>query len=108
MTECWEEQPRKRQTFQWLCNAVRRLVDDTKSTCILNNAYDDFYFSSIDSLIDRSQSREELCLSKNGFLSFYVMFKPIEHHNGKLFKANVKKMQGNVFNRNEGHMQKFT
>ena len=28
MTECWEEQPHKRPTFQWLCSAVRRLLDD--------------------------------------------------------------------------------
>ena len=30
MTECWDEQPKKRPTFRWLCSAVRRLLDDHK------------------------------------------------------------------------------
>ena len=30
MKECWEEEPSKRPTFQWLCSAVKRLLDDHK------------------------------------------------------------------------------
>ena len=30
MTKCWEEQPKRRPTFQWLCSAVKRLLDDYK------------------------------------------------------------------------------
>ena len=30
MTKCWEEQPQKRPTFQWLCSEVKRLLDDQK------------------------------------------------------------------------------
>ena len=30
MTECWEEQPKKRPTFRWLSAEVRRLLDDHK------------------------------------------------------------------------------
>ena len=28
MMECWEEQPKNRPTFQWLCFAVKRLLED--------------------------------------------------------------------------------
>ena len=37
MSECWEEEPPKRPTFQWLCSAVKRLLDDKKVckvTCV--------------------------------------------------------------------------
>ena len=30
MTKCWEEQPKRRPTFQWLFSAVKRLLDDYK------------------------------------------------------------------------------
>ena len=30
MKECWEEEPSKRPTFQWLCSAMKRLLDDHK------------------------------------------------------------------------------
>ena len=35
MTESWEEQPQKRPTFQWLCSAVKRLLDDKKVCKVL-------------------------------------------------------------------------
>lgn len=31
MTKCWEEQPKRRPTFQWLFSAVKRLLDDYKT-----------------------------------------------------------------------------
>lgn len=30
MRECWEGDPSKRPTFQWLCSATKRLLDDHK------------------------------------------------------------------------------
>ncbi|XP_022796258.1 angiopoietin-1 receptor-like [Stylophora pistillata] len=31
MTNCWEEQPKSRPTFPWLCSAIKRLLDDFKT-----------------------------------------------------------------------------
>ncbi|XP_078374585.1 ephrin type-A receptor 4-like isoform X2 [Oculina patagonica] len=43
MTECWQEQPDKRPTFQWLCSAVRRLLDDKKIYVNLKEYNDEEY-----------------------------------------------------------------
>ncbi|XP_022803828.1 ephrin type-A receptor 3-like isoform X2 [Stylophora pistillata] len=31
MTNCWEEQPKSRPTFPWLCSAIERLLNDFKT-----------------------------------------------------------------------------
>jgi len=51
MTECWEEQPQKRPTFQWLCFAVRRLLDDQKMYLDLDE-YDDKEYVNFDMKIE--------------------------------------------------------
>ncbi|KAL9970838.1 hypothetical protein ACROYT_G023288 [Oculina patagonica] len=52
MTECWEEQPHKRPTFQWLCSAVRRLLDD-KQTYVNLEVYDDKEYVNFDVITEK-------------------------------------------------------
>ena len=30
MSECWSEKPEDRPTFQWICAAIKRLINDQK------------------------------------------------------------------------------
>ena len=30
MSECWSEKPEDRPTFQWICAAMKRLINDQK------------------------------------------------------------------------------
>ncbi|XP_078374592.1 ephrin type-A receptor 4-like isoform X1 [Oculina patagonica] len=52
MSECWEEQPHKRPTFQWLCSAVRRLLDD-KQMYVNLGEYDDQDYVNFDMINDQ-------------------------------------------------------
>ncbi|XP_066027919.1 ephrin type-A receptor 3 isoform X2 [Pocillopora verrucosa] len=51
MSNCWEEQPEKRPSFQWLCSAVKRLLDDHK-TYVNLEVYDGKDYINFDMMMD--------------------------------------------------------
>lgn len=52
MKECWEEEPSKRLTFQWLCSAMKRLLDDHK-TYVNLEIYDGKNYVNFDMMMDK-------------------------------------------------------
>ncbi|CAH3035803.1 unnamed protein product [Pocillopora meandrina] len=52
MKECWEEEPSKRPTFQWLCSAMKRLLDDHK-TYVNLEIYDGKNYVNFDMMMDK-------------------------------------------------------
>lgn len=52
MRECWEEAPSKRPTFQWLCSAMKRLLDDIK-TYVNLEIYDCKNYVNFDMIMDK-------------------------------------------------------
>lgn len=47
MSECWSEKPEARPTFQWICAAMRRLMNDQK--CYVNlDVYNDKDYINFD------------------------------------------------------------
>ncbi|PFX13113.1 ephrin type-A receptor 4-A-like [Stylophora pistillata] len=51
MSECWEDDPKKRPTFPWLCAAVKRLLNDHKIYVNLE-VYDGTNYVNFDMMMD--------------------------------------------------------